>query len=83
MNRLKLLFNKLFNLNMGYKVIEYPYFYENFRYIGYILIKPYRLFGIYGYDRIKHFIDKEALNEFLGTDLKLDAENNVIGLKDF
>ena len=82
MMNIKLLFSKLFNLNMGYKVIQLPYIYENTRYIGYILIKPYRLFGLYGYDTITHFVDKEDLNKFLGTDLKLDAENNIIGLCD-
>lgn len=44
---IKVLFSKLFNLNMGYKVIQRPYIYENTRYIGYILIKPYRFWIIW------------------------------------
>jgi len=58
---------------MGYRVIEYPYEYEGKRYIGYVLVKPYRMFGIYGYDRVTHFTDINSLNVFIGDDLIIDS----------
>ena len=70
----KRLFNLVFNTDMGYKAIQYPYEYDGKRYIGYVLIKPYIIFGISGYDRINHFTDITSLNEFLGDDLVMNAE---------
>ena len=58
---------------MGYRVIEYPYEYEGKRYIGYVLVKPYWMFGIYGYDRVTHFTDINSLNVFIGDDLIIDS----------
>jgi len=66
-------FKCLFNTEMGYRVIEYPYEYDGKRYIGYVLVKPYRMFGIYGYDRVTHFTDINSLNTFIGDDLIIDS----------
>ena len=77
MKFLKNIIKKIFNLDMGYKVIEYPYIFENHQYIGYIIIRPYIIFGLYGYDRIKHFASKEELDEFLSDDLIVDSKNFI------
>jgi hypothetical protein len=75
------LIKKVFNTDMGYQVIEYPYIYEGLYCVGYVIIKPYIMFGLYGYDRITHFSCKETLDRFLSDVFVLDSQNFLVPLQ--
>lgn len=54
-----------FNTSLGYSAIERSYMYRGKPYIGYVLVKNYKMFWIPGYDRVSVFIDKESMNLYL------------------
>ena len=57
------LFNFLFNDDLGCFVRPHYYEYEGKTYVGYILCRRYRFFGIEGESRISHCHDLDDLYE--------------------
>jgi hypothetical protein len=58
-------FQKGFNTNNGYSIIERLYPYDNKLHTGYVLVKNYTMLWIKGYDRIEVFCDKNELDKYL------------------
>jgi hypothetical protein len=57
------LFNYLFNEDLGCFVRPTFYEFEGKTYVGYVLCRGYRFFGIYGVERISHCYDIDDLYE--------------------
>lgn len=64
---MKRLFKKLFNFNTGLFINEVTYFHspDATYYTGYVVCQGFVLFGIPGYDRVGHFVDKEDAVEHM------------------
>lgn len=58
---MKKLFKFLFNTNTGYFIQKVPFEYEGNIEFGYIVCRGYKVFGIFGYDRIAYCHDRETL----------------------
>ena len=61
LNDMKRLFNYLFNDDLGCYVFPHYYEYEGNTYVGYVLCRRYRFFGITGSTRIAHCHDLDDL----------------------
>jgi hypothetical protein len=62
---MKRLFNYLFALDLGYFIKDVWYSYEGEMYVGYVICRGYRFFGIFGYDRVSHCFDMNEVNKTL------------------
>ena len=54
-----------FNTNLGYTIIKRGYTYDGNPYVGYTLVKNYKMFWLPGYDRIGVFSDRETLDKYI------------------
>lgn len=57
------IFKWLFNENTGFFINSIPYDYDGKTYIGFVICQGFRFFGILGYTRISHCVDKEEVNK--------------------
>jgi len=55
----------LFNTNIGYFILEHKYQYNGIDYKGYILCRGYRMFGLFGYDKLVIATDEEELKQII------------------
>lgn len=60
-----MILKKLFNSNTGYFINTHHYRYNCKNEVGYIVCQGYRMFGIFGFDRLEVFTDKKEAENYL------------------